>query len=118
MSVFREVLTLSPEDVSTRHAHVLDVGATTLGFYSLAEPASGAIELEHLFVDPEHLGTGIGRALFAHACQRARTLGADTLVIQSDPNAAGFYDAMGAQREREIQSSIPGRVIPLFRHTL
>ena len=39
-------------------------------------------------------------------------------MIQSDPNAAGFYHALGARLEREIPSSIPGRTIPFFARSL
>ncbi|HIF92408.1 MAG TPA: hypothetical protein EYQ60_04675 [Myxococcales bacterium] len=35
-------------------------------------------------------------------------VGVGSLVIQSDPNAAGFYEALGSVRKREIPSSIPG----------
>jgi hypothetical protein len=45
-------------------------------------------------------------------------VGVGSLVIQSDPNAAGFYEALGSVREREIPSIIPGRTIPYFRHSL
>jgi GNAT superfamily N-acetyltransferase len=39
------------------------------GFYALVERGR-TIELEHLWVSPERIGTGVGRALFDHAVQR------------------------------------------------
>jgi hypothetical protein len=45
-------------------------------------------------------------------------VGVGSLVTQSDPNAAGCYEALGSVREREIPSSIPGRTILYFRHSL
>lgn len=64
------------------------------------------------------LGRGLGRALFAHACNLARRAQIRSLTIQSDPNAAGFYAALGARFLRDIPSSIPGRSIPCFEFDL
>lgn len=75
-------------------------------------------ELEHIFVEPSHLSQGYGRSLFEHAAALARAEGFVELVIQSDPNAAGFYHALGARLLREIPSSIPGRSIPTFVFSL
>jgi GNAT superfamily N-acetyltransferase len=78
-----------------------------VGFYALVGEGS-QIELEHLWVLPEHMSAGIGRALFAHAVRRAASLNADLLEIESDPNAEGFYRRMGAIRVGEINYSIDG----------
>jgi len=71
--------------------------------------------LGHLFVEPEEIGRGHGRALLSHARDEARRRGYRVLVIQGDPNAARFYEACGARRVGEKGSaSIPGRLLPLF----
>jgi GNAT superfamily N-acetyltransferase len=54
--------------------------------------------LEHLWVLPNAMGGGVSRALFAHALERARVLGFESMEIESDPNAEGFYERMGARR--------------------
>lgn len=41
--------------------------------------------------------------------------GANVIVIQSDPNAPGFYHALGATLAKQLPSSIPGRTIPFTR---
>jgi GNAT superfamily N-acetyltransferase len=69
---------------------------------------SGEVELEHLWVSPEHIGTGIGRALFDHAVRRAAALGATTLSIEADPNAEGFYRRMGAWARTSTRSKATG----------
>lgn len=77
------------------------------------------IELEHLFVEPETMGAGVGRALLEHACSRAAELGGCVLVIQSDPSAEGFYRVRGAQRVGERESaSVAGRWLPLLELVL
>ncbi|MEM0987187.1 MAG: GNAT family N-acetyltransferase [Pseudomonadota bacterium] len=71
--------------------------------------------LEALFVHPDAMGQGVGRALFDWAAETAKALEAETLVIASDPGAADFYKAMGALPDGEIPSeSIPGRALPRF----
>ncbi len=121
LDVFRSELTMSPDELHDGRAHVIICEGRVMGFYTLgpidSKPDSKperSIELRHLFIDPESLHRGLGTALFRHAVEAARALGYESLVIQSDPNAAGFYLAVGAKLEREIPSSIPGRAIPLF----
>ena len=73
------------------------------------------LDLEKLFVEPQWLGTGVGRALMAHAIDEARRRGAKRLTILADPNAAGFYERYGARLLGEAPSNdIPGRSLPLY----
>jgi GNAT superfamily N-acetyltransferase len=75
----------------------------------------GLFDLSHLFVAPEAFSQGIGRALFDAAVQLAMAQGARRLSILSDPNAAGFYEKLGAERRGEAPSdAVPGRMLPLF----
>jgi GNAT superfamily N-acetyltransferase len=75
----------------------------------------GWFELSHLFVAPECFGLGIGRALFDAAVARAADRGATHVSILSDPNAAGFYEKLGARRCGEAPSGVDRkRMLPLF----
>ncbi len=86
-----------------------------LGFYALEFGAADFAELEALFVDPEHFGTGIGRALMAHATNRVQARRVLRILIQSDPYADAFYSALGAIRVGQRESeSIAGRFLPLL----
>jgi len=116
--VFRAELVVTPEQLAARRAHVAEVAGAVVGFYTLLAASGEDFELEHLFVDPARLGHGIGSRLVRHSCRVARSAGARTLVVQSDPNAAGFYRALGATLIGEIPSSIPGRMIPYFTYDL
>lgn len=72
-------------------------------------------ELSHLFVAPEQLRRGIGRALFDAAVALAAERGASHLSILSDPHAADFYDRLGARRTGSAPSGVGGnRMLPLF----
>ena len=113
LSVFKEELTLRPEEIDGC-AYVLEDAGELRGFYTLGEPADGTVELEHLFVDPLFFGRGGGTQLFRHAVHQASERGYCRLLIQSDPNAEGFYRTLGIQPLRHIPSSIPGRCLPYF----
>ena len=72
--------------------------------------------LDHLWVLPEHMGRGIGRALWMKALAEARALQCTSLEIESDPNAVGFYEKMGARRvgERHTQVDSQDRSLPIL----
>lgn len=77
------------------------------------------VDLDALFVDPPAIGSGAGRALFAAALDLARGLGARRMTILADPNAAAFYERMGARFLRNAPSdAIPGRTLPLYEYDL
>ncbi|MBS1196350.1 MAG: hypothetical protein H6R18_135 [Proteobacteria bacterium] len=109
---------LSEEQIASKKTHVLEADSTIQGFYTLVAQDETTLELEHLFIGAGKLRRGYGSLLFHHACQVAREAKFQVLVIQCDPNAAGFYEALGVQLTREIPSSIPGRSIPYFEVNL
>jgi GNAT superfamily N-acetyltransferase len=72
-----------------------------------------------LFVEPQAIGTGVGRALYHHVLATARALGFTALRIEADPNAEPFYRAMGARPVGVVPSgSIPGRELPVLEVAL
>jgi len=76
-------------------------------------------ELGMMFVDPPAMGRGAGGALFAAAIAVARRLGARSMPILADPNAAPFYERMGARFVSHAPSdAIPGRTLPLYEYDL
>lgn len=111
----REALTISPEEVRDTPMFVLDEEGQIAGFSGLAgEPPEGT--LEYLFLDPERIGKGYGKLLWRHAVDTARELGFEQLMIESEPNAEAFYQAMGAEPSGAIESTVqPGRFLPLLR---
>lgn len=90
-----------------------------LGFYTLERLSDDDCELEALFVEPDSIGTGVGRALMQHAIDRAQALGFSRMLIQGDPHASGFYAAAGGRQIGTRESgSIAGRFLPLFEIVL
>ena len=119
LAACRDDLTLSPEDIATSAVYVHDGGDIALGYYRLLLQDDGVAELDALFVEPAAMGHGVGKRLWQHAVATAAELGCSELVLQSDPQAEGFYLAMGAQRAGDLESTvIPGRMLPLMRFRL
>ena len=107
-------LMVSEQDIARRDvfvAHVGDVLAGVGGIDHAAEPP----ELDLLFVDPAHKGTGVGRALLACLLAAARARGLSELAIVSDPHAEPFYLSQGAVRVGAQHSPATGRELPLLR---
>ena len=116
MAACRAELTYGQDDLSStqRHFWVLEKANRVLGFYALLGN-SAHMELDALFVEPQHIGQGLGQQLVAHAITTATALGAGSLVIQGDPHTEPFYLKIGAVKTGSAPSaSIPGRQLPMF----
>jgi len=112
-------LTYTADSISKHPTQVLMQGDQVLGFYQLQAATEDGVELEALFVDPNHLRSGFGAQLFQHAVAVARNLGYTKLIIQSDPQAAPFYASQGCVQVGYLASlSIPNRPLPLFHLSL
>ena len=93
----------------------VDARGQPLGTAQLSPPFDDAIELDKLFVDPPVIGHGVGAALLRWAMDETRARGAKRLVILADPNAAPFYEKMGARFLRMAPSdALPGRELPFY----
>ena len=110
----RAELTMRDAELGARRTHVAQVDGEVAGFSTLdGAPPVGVVGM--MFVDPDRIGSGIGRALMADLVERARVAGFVRLSIDADPNAESFYLAQGAVRVGATPSgSIPGRVLPLL----
>jgi len=107
LDAWRPALTIAPDQVAALDIFVIETAGDITGFYA-AVPGSLRWTLDHLWVDPEHIGQGLGRRLVAHALARARAAGALGLDIEADPHAEPFYRRLGGQRVGEIAAPVPG----------
>ena len=104
---------LFPADGQSAHAHCVigSIDGVAAGFalyffnYStfLARPG---LYLEDLFVQPEHRGAGLGKALLLHLAALAHARGCGRMewaVLDWNEPAIGFYESLGARRLHEWQ---------------
>lgn len=114
MNAARAVLILTPQDVEKGELQVFDDGGP-LGLCKLVIDEDRA-ELDKLFVAPEAMGKGVGRALVTWAIERARAQGSTRMQIEADPDAVPFYERMGARVIGGVPSdAVAGRTLPLMQ---
>lgn len=101
------------------HLAILVANAREDGIVGVAacEPANPAdlpegcagLLLHGLYVHPRSQGQGIGRQLFRAAEEQVRQGGYDGLLVKAQPDAIGFFQAMGMQG---LESRVPARDYP------
>jgi len=110
-------LTYQPGQIADDRFHfvVAKLGSVIVGFYALEAITPKQFELGALFVEPKHIGTGLGRKLMEHALDTAAGKSGESVLIQGDPNAEKFYLDAGAKLIGTRESgSVAGRHLPLF----
>ncbi|MCG8564612.1 MAG: GNAT family N-acetyltransferase [Desulfobacterales bacterium] len=120
--IWEKELTLTPDYIRKNQVWLLEKGGEILGYYSLVALAEdifisgirlpAGVWLDHMFIRPHAIGTGLGRRLFDHCADQCRGLCIDGLDILADPNARGFYEKMGCSFVKEYPSTIEGRTTP------
>lgn len=110
MAACRDELTLTHRDLTETCLRVAERAGRVVGVAQLADSA-----IDKLFVAPEAMGSGVGRALFDDMLRAAGAGGLTSVEIVADPNALAFYERTGAVRTGEVRSeSIPRRMLPLL----
>jgi molybdenum cofactor cytidylyltransferase len=107
IELWKQDLTVSIHTITSRPTFVAVLGDEIVGFHSLS-PSHQSWKLDHLWVLPQFMDRGIGRALVAHALETAARGGASSVTVDADPNAESFYLACGAARCGEVPAPIPG----------
>ena len=120
IELWHNQLTISKQYIERHEVYAaVDDDETLLGFYALAGSGERMV-LDHLWVQPRSLHAGVGRKLFEHAVALAAQFGAQQIEIESDPNAEGFYQKMGAETVGEVTYELEGlpRSLPLMVYPL
>jgi GNAT superfamily N-acetyltransferase len=116
MESVREQLTPSASYVAGGRVFLAEApNGSILGFYGFLYEDE-RLWLYDMFIAPEAIRTGIGRMLWNHAVEFARTTGERAFYIESDPNAEEFYLKMGAVRDGQRIAAGSGRVLPVLRY--
>lgn len=113
IELWTDQLTFQKETIARRETWCAILEHKVVGVYSLEFDGDEA-EIEDLWVLPGFMGKGVGRSLFGHALEIARSHGARRLRIESDPHAADFYRKQGAHQTGEVPSTPADRTLPLL----
>jgi GNAT superfamily N-acetyltransferase len=111
-SVERE-LTITEDYLKNAVAFIAESNCQPVGIVGLSLKRD---ELEFLFIDPEHIGKGVGKILWDRFVLELHALDIRSFKILSDPGAESFYQKMGAKRIGMAMSSV--RMLPLLEFAI
>ena len=113
MDLARPSLTVTPEYLEVNDCLVAEIDGATVGWFSLV-PVPDGLLLDNFFLLPAHIGSGVGRLMWDEALRRAEAAGAERMTLEADPNAAGFYERMGARLTGSVTAPYTGRRLPVY----
>ena len=115
----RDELTVTARHIRGALCLVAEAADQALGFIAAEISTPGEAEISLLFVAPEAIGQGIGRALIEAATAHFASHGIEALVTAADPHAEAFYHRVGFTTVGvEPSGSITGRSLPIVRREL
>lgn len=99
-----EALVFSGLSVDEGRTRVAIADDRIVGFATLLGP-----ELEDLFVDPDSMRRGVGRALVLDAAAVARARGLERLEVTANHHALDFYESLGFVLDGTVETDFgPG----------
>ena len=78
------------------HRHVI-VATDNTALVGFGQYHPGAAEIEAIYVHPEHVRSGVGKAILQHFERLARGAGVNAMVLTATLNAVPFYQHHGFQ---------------------
>lgn len=126
--IWQQELTITPEYIAANDVFLYEKDTAIVAYYSLVELPEDILLadillesgfwLEHMFVEPEYIGRGIGRELFGHCRNILELCGVAKLKVLADPCAQKFYEKMGCRFIENYPSTIVGRTTPYMEYSL
>lgn len=114
MEQWREDLTISPDYIEKHTVYLIQSGNQVKGYFSLCQISSKEVELDNLFIDPEFMGLGLGKALLRDCLKKIQSLGYNKVILYADPNAEKFYEKHGFKTVDQLPSAVPNRFLPMM----
>jgi len=94
------------EPLFTRTLLVAEVDDGRVAGFAQFEPGEGVIE--GVYVDPDFMRQGVGRALVAAVEDEAVRLGTERISLDASLNAVPFYSALGYAIEGDLRHPLGG----------
>jgi GNAT superfamily N-acetyltransferase len=104
--------------VAERRGSLLGFATTSPGKDQWLPSPAGSGELRNLYLDPDAIGTGVGRLLYEHAIEDLRQRGFSSLVVwafRENHRARAFYERMGLVLDAEHVWALGGVDCPIVR---
>ena len=118
MEAFKRLCALREAHFKKGCVFVIEKDGEIAGFYCLAAKEAD-FELEHFYVDPEHIAKGLGKTLWLHMrtfCIHRKIR--EVTIVCSD-FVKGFYLKMGAASLGQVESTVDrGKMIPRLTYRI
>ena len=111
---WRALLTITPDYILTNSVYKVLSKDTLAGYYSYQEKTNHTVELDNMFVAPVFIRKGIGSILIQDFLNKVMQKGFTKIVLKAEPFAEGFYTNYGFRKTGQLESSIPGRFLPVM----
>ncbi len=115
IELWRDDMSINEEYIRNNKVVVFSVDNVEIGYFAMRLKER---HLEDLFIRRNWIGKGYGRKAFEQIKKIMKDNNIDVLKFNTDPNATGFYERMGAIHIGEVESIPKGRFIPFFEFTL
>jgi GNAT superfamily N-acetyltransferase len=103
-----EVFELSDEGANDGRTRVAEVGGRVIGFATWVGTGD-VTEIEDLFVDPDWMRGGVGRALVHDLIVLAQRRGVRRVEVTGNPHARAFYERVGFTYDHDVDTPLgPG----------
>ncbi len=119
MKKFMENFGLTPDYISRQSTYVASLEENAVGMYSFSRNKDDQLELDNFFMHSDYIGQGIGKIMWEHCVETAKSYKDQFFLLWSDPYAEGFYLKMGCKKIGERKSPMmPNRYPAIFRCNL
>ena len=114
MESWSELLTITKNYIETNKVYKLVVDKLTVGYYSYVYLNEKEVKLDNLFVMPSYIGKGFGKLLMVNFLTEIENTEVEKITLDSEPNAASFYESFGFIKVGQIETSIKDRYLPIM----
>jgi GNAT superfamily N-acetyltransferase len=98
----QDALEFSPPAETDGHSRVAVADGHRIVGFATPVVVRDIIELEDLFVDPDWMRRGVGRALIVDAMEVARQHGIQRIEVTANPHALAFYEKTGFAVDHDV----------------
>lgn len=128
LALWHEQLTVTEEYINSSVVFVAQKGNTIIGYCSIVEATKENMEelgferegywLNHIYIRPAYIQNGIGTKLIEQVQAYCKEQGIHLLQIESDMNANGFFEQLGAKYIKDIPLDEQGHVVCLYEYEI
>jgi N-acetylglutamate synthase-like GNAT family acetyltransferase len=114
MELWSELLTITRNYIETKNVFKLVLDSIIAGYYSFFSLEEETVKLDNLFILPDYIGKGHGRALMDDFLSRLKQRNVKKVLVDSEPYAEKFYSKFGFIRVGQLETSVKDRYLPIM----